>query len=480
MKTKCDSIIKFMLNEKTWIMSAVCLLAIVVLLLIAIGIGAFFDDILHWEIIKDLVFPIAAAAAFCVGFCLTIRYTSAIELQTESTQAANELRRRELEQHQNEFKENEEQQHFNRFKTIVKSCDDEGLLTIDALDDLVYEAEQAGTVQQVQKIVTILCSYIKIHSNIKCVRISEFDKSWDGFSRNEKMPSFIIQRILDYLFPIKGDNDSDNDKNNVFFNQRNRLVFDLTLCNLQNMDLSKRVLYNVNFGGSAMHNVKMYKTKCTKCNFWGTYLQGANITGSEFDKQCNFTGAKMAWAIFCDSKFNGVEFIGADLTCAILSRTSLKDCCFKGAVLDGSDIYRQKTKDSQAFEPEFFTAPYDLDISLKFAFIYPATGIVKKEKVIDSCKKTYDKQINRMERLIKYLSLLANEKCATETSLERNTIQENTEVLLGICNKALKYAVIDNSTGLKEENYIEWTDKMKKLMATVTQNNTIQQDEIKS
>jgi len=466
-------------------MSAVCLLAIVVLLLITIGICAFFDDILHWEIIKDLVFPIAAGAAFCVGFCLTIRYTSAIEQQTKSTEAANELRSRELEQHQNEFKENWEQQHFNRFKTIVKSCDDEGLLTIDALDDLVYEAEQAGRdqqVQKIQKIVTILCSYIKIHSNIKCVWISEFDKSWDGYSRNEKMPSFVIQKILDYLFPIKEDNDSDNkkNKNNVFFNRRDQLVFDLTLCNLQNMDLSKRVLQNVNFGGSAMHNVKMYKTKCTKCNFWGTYLQGANITGSEFDKQCNFTGAKMAWAIFCDSKFNGVEFIGADLTCTILSRTSLKDCCFKDAVLDGSDIYIQKPEDSQSLEPDFFTAPYDLDISLKFAFIYPATGIIKKEKVIDSCKKLYDNPINRMERLIRYLSLLTDKKCATTTSLERSIIQENTEVLLGICNKALKYAVIDNSTGLKEANYIEWTDKMKKLMAAVIQDNTIRQNELKN
>ncbi len=469
MEKRGNSIISFMLNEKTWIMSAVCLLVIVVLLLIAIGIGAFFDDILHWEIIKELVFPITAGAAFCVGFCLTIRYTSAVELQTKSTHAANELRRRELEQRQNEFKENGEQQRFNRFKTIIKSCDDEGLLTIDALEDLVYEAEQAGTDRKVQKIVTILCSYIKIHSNIKCVRISEFDKSWDGYSKNEKMPSFIAQKILDYLFPIK--------KDNIFYAKRERLEFDLTSCNLQNMDLSKRVLHNVNFGGSAMHNVQMYKTTCTKCNFWGTYLQGANMTCSNFDKQCHFDGAKMAWAKFCDSTFDGAEFNGADLTCGLLSNTTLIDCCFKDAVLDGSDIYRHKAKGRETFEPELFTAPYDLDISLKFAFIYPATGIVEGEKVIDSCKKIYDNPVNRMERLIVYLSLLADKKCATSTSLGCSIIKKNAEDLLCICNKALKYAVIDESTGLKEQDYISWTNTMKKLMAAVTLNSAMRQDE---
>lgn len=475
MGKKHDCIIRFMLDEKTWILSAVCLLAIVVLLLIAIAIGAFFKGFFCQEIIKDIVFPIATGAAFCVGFSLTIRHTSAVGSQTKSTWEANGLKKRELKQREKEFNANREQQRFNCFKAIVKSFDEGGLLTIDALENLVCEAKCADEnhdIEKIQKIVAILCSFIKIHANKECVMISKLDSSWNGYSRNDKMPSFIIQKILNYMFPIE--------RNNVFYSYREVLKFDLTSCNLQNMDLSKRMLQNVDFGGSAMHNVQMYKTTCINCNFWGTYLQGANLTCSKFYDKCNFGGAKMAWAKFCDSTFDGSEFNGADLTCSLLSNTILKDCSFKDAVLDGSDIYIQKTEGCEISEPKLFIAPYDLEIYLRFSFIYPTKGIVIKNKVIDSCKEIYDNPINRMERLIIYLTLLADKKCAITTSLERSIIQENMIVLLNICNKALKYAVIDESTGLNEQNYIIWTDKMKKLMETVNPNKATRLSEFKS
>ncbi len=478
MKKFYDSIIRFMLNDKTWILSAVCLLILVVCLLVALGTGKLFQNINGLEIIKDVIFPIAAAAAFCVGFSLTIRHSKAIEAQTESTRQANDLRKNELQQRKDEFSKKQEQEDFNRFKEIIKSFDDGGLLTIDALEDLVCKAKIAGTnrdIDQVQKIVTVLCSFIKIHSNKESVKMSEIDSNWNGYSKNEKTPSFIIQKILNYLFPIITKKEDEN----VFYANRQKLEFDLTSCNLQNMDLSKRALYGVNFGGSAMHNIQMYETTCNNCEFWGTYLQAANLTCSNFNN-CNFSGAKAVWAKFCGSNFHKSKFNRADLTCSLLSNVVLDNVVLTDAVLDGSDIYRQCREGSHTEEPLCFKEPGSLGISLKFSFIYPVQHLSPKDLVIDSCKEIYDNPINRLDRLIQYLKLLIDNNSVNKVSLDRNVIQSNKDVLLDICKKALKYAVIDVSTGLTEQNYIIWTNRMKKLMSTVNSGKTEQQNEPES
>ncbi len=61
----------------------------------------------------------------------------------------------------------------------------------------------------------------------------------------------------------------------------------------------------------------------------GTDFSGSNISGSSFKK------ADLSGVNFTDAKIENTSFEEANLTKAFMNRTLVKDCSFKGAILEG-------------------------------------------------------------------------------------------------------------------------------------------------
>ena len=415
--------------------------------------------------------PVLTGFAFAIGFSLTIRRTNAIE--TENCNRKEELVQKEQQIQQGKLQLDEflYSQKINRYKMIIKSLNEGGIIAIDAIDDFVNEAKEINDklkkqpqilLPQLQKIVNILCAYIKessIHENIS---VQEIDEKWNGRNHNNQV-SLEKQRIIEVLFPLdtkkkeKYKHKYLYEETTVFHEYNEELRKDLSTCNLQGLDFSFRLLENVNFGGSAMHNAQLYDSKFKNCHFWGTFLQSCNMSCSEFTK-CDFSESHLFWANMCKGKYHDCNFYNSDLGATILTESEFDSkCSLKNVILDGADIYIRN-------EPHIFQNPSELKIkSANYTFINTQNI---GSYLIDNSRDINDSisQPNRLERYILYLSLLRGMKCNLKTSIGSDNIRKNEDVLKLLCYRAMKYAVVDNSTCLTVENYNKWIVEMENLL----------------
>ena len=447
---------KTILSVDFWIFTAV-FFALLFLLFVALAIlriELFSESSVN--VIKELLIPTLAAVGFAVGFCLTIQRTACIVKESSD----------KLEHQKNE-----------RFRENLTLLNKGNVMAIGAIFNILEDAKRLDStnenyIKELQKYVSTLCAFLRVTSITDGSSISDLNDDWKGDVDERNIPNQITQRIIELLFPLKktyrGINSINND--NPFHRNIEKLEIDLSFCNLQKIDLSRRIVRNAYFGGAAMHNSRMYDAKFYNCNFGGTYMQSANLANSKFNS-CIFDDSKLVWANLCKAIFFDCNFYKADMSCVLLSKAVfVKDNKFHEAILDGADIYLEKRTDGGNLQPEIFQNPNDLGLkSVKFTFIHPLQNN-GKNMVIDTSPDIYEKKPNRLERYITYLKKLEGaEENTLKTNLDTENIRNNKEKLLALCNMALKYAIVDHSTNLSQERYEELTQDLKDLLEKMKQ-----------
>lgn len=464
-------IIRLLQMHETWIHIAVIVFFVFLFLVLLSLCDVVTPDTGFVKVTDMLLVPVLAGFAFAIGFSLTIRRTNAIEEENKNRKEELEQKEQQLEHSKQQLDEFLHSQRINRYKMIIKSLNEGGIIAIDAIDDFVNEAKEIkdrfhnqpqSLYPQLQKIVNVLCAHIKESSMHERLPIHEIDLKWNGRNNNIQT-SLERQRIIDVLFPLDVNKKEKYklkclyEETTVFHEYNKWLKKDLSSCNLQGIDFTFRILENTNFGGSAMHNTQLYEAQFNNCHFWGTYLQGCNISCSEFTK-CNFSDAHLFWANMCKGKYLECNFSKADLGATLLTGTVFDGKCdFSNVVLDGADIYIKN-------ESHIFSDPSKLKIkSANYAFINTSDI---GSYLIDNSKELSEREpkLNRMQRYIVYLSLLKNGMHEVNSSLKADCIKANKESLNLLCDQALKYAVLDESTCLTIENYNKWTNKIKNLL----------------
>lgn len=477
---------KLILSSEFWIIVAVLFAIVLILLLILRAAGLFLPESSLTNVIKDVFGPIFAVIGTAVGICFTIRKMNSLIRKNA----------KDIERQENE-----------RFERILTLLNQGGIMAVGAIFNILEDAKKldpAGDIckEEIQKYVAILCSYLKVSSiNKETSSIGDLDNNkWRNDKGERGTPDHVKQRIIELLFPLKDnekdkkndksnemnkDSDKDNvkgkdkgnekmneyDKNNPFHRIIGTFRIDLSLCDLRNIDLSGRIVKNVNFGGSAMQGAKMHDAEFEDCTFWGTYLQSTNMAKSRFT-DCNFNESNMIWANLCDAEFCKCQFDNANMSCALLSKAEwMQSHKFYGAILDGADIYLEKRTNGGNLQPEIFQNPNELGLkSVKFAFIHPLRNN-GKNMVIDTSSDVYNKKPNRLERYITYLKKLeGDEEKSINTSWDTETIRNHKEQLLELCDMALKYAIVDHSTNLSPERYKELTDGMNRMKEELKNN----------
>jgi len=408
--------------------------------------------------LKDLIIWSFGGAAFSLGFCMTLRHIKSIETQAN-------LRKEQLE-------EDKKRSDFDRLKKLIKCLDGDTIVALDAISELYKEADNANKnnnkgdkeIEIIQRIVLIFEFYIKKYSNVNNKHISDFDKSWEG-SNVPKEPSIAIQTIIRMLFENDHDDTADSKKHKNPFRNIGRKI-NLTGCNLQNVDFTGLLVQDVDFGYSAMHAAKMYSndeksTKFIKCEFWHTYLQGANMSNTTF-KNCNFIHANLTWGNMCESKFEDCQFIHTDLTACLMSKAKLQNNRFTSAILDASDIYGEDESTPVLTNQNEYSS-----ISLCCAFVYPKGEIVEKSTInnLKGCEhdsKIYNNPENRLSRLIRY----SNKKYALIAKDDRykfSDITEKNSTLASIYEKLLKYAQEDELAGLRCDTFYRLRNELEQI-----------------
>lgn len=462
------------LSPEFWINIALFFAILFVLTLFAVFASRLFDttsQISLLDVVEEVLVPMLTAVGFSVGFCLTIRGTRSIERQAKVARDDVKLRKREL-------NNNLAIQNDNKYKEDLRALNEGGIMAIDAIENIKNKVKDLkdtkDDINVLQRYVNILCSFLRFNTVSPGMSIYDIDEQWIG--NNRKIENWVTQEIIDLLYPSqernakKGRSKEECDKN-PFFNYRERLHMDLSLCDLSKINFSKREVLNTDFGGSAMHGAMMHDAIFKECQFWGTYLQSANLTRSQF-LGCKFGGAKMVWTNLCEATFINCGFDGADMSCALLSQARFEgEPHFNQTILDGADIYIGKKEEEQK-EPKIFENPALLNWgSACFTFIHPLQGETAVETMlIDTFENTYDNPCNRLERYIRYLNILRLGRCEgmerwTTCSVE--DVRGKKKKLLELCHKALKYAIVEDSTRLYPENYEKWTQKIKKLISEV-------------
>lgn len=446
-------LLKRLTNPNLWAIIALVFSILAILVLSILLSCTKKADTTFIEAIEKLFIPTLTAVAFSVGFILTIQRTNSIRRQTE---VAEEEKR----QKQQEIKEMQEQKKFIRIRENLRALNEGGVMAIDTIEDLMREVEtlEEDNIKEQQRFVSIFCGYLREDSIKGKNNIFELDEKWNG--RNICTVSWTAQRIINLLFPLlEGDKVTNK---NIFHRNNEQLEKDLSLCNLQGIDFSKRVIQNVNFGGSAMHGVKMHDAEIKNCQFGGAFLQSANFSNTQM-VSCTFWDAKLVWANLFNTNIQDCNFYKADMSAVILTEVTVNGSQrFENAILDGSDIYKRK------FEMRLLLPQKSINTkgaSINFAFIqFPEDGIDNTELGFDWGYDNEEK--NRLERYITYLEIMKNQNITTGfvSNLNVQSISSKETLLISLCKKALKYATIDESTRLDVANYEMWTNRMKELM----------------
>jgi len=487
--------IENILNPTFWIVLAIMLFFFSIIL----SCFYFFDSVNIEKIvniIEEVIIPLWTAIAFCVGFSLTIRRTSAIENQSDAARLGTNAQQKELKFKEeelrfriNEFESKQKQYMLERQQEMEESFSIEFHNLLHTLDkknntvDILNAVERLNTIakertQCAESILKSLCVFIKDYSHSL--------KKWQENNTLQWEDSYtpqVIQVIIGTIF---------SPQENIY----ERYYIDLTECYLQNIDFSGLHMKNVNFGGSDMRGARMYsktqdsinlgeikkETQFISCSFYRTNLQSANMAKAIFHN-CDFSNSQMIWANMFGVEARICKFINSDMTCTLLSKSKFTRCLFKDSILDGADIYGERFRDNNGkyiyksilkldpIEPNMRNVLEN--VSLKFAYIFPhieffysgkdkdsAVDIYKEIDIrgIDTSDDLFEKPVNRLKRLIDYL-----EKNPAQIELpfdndEKPTVKnsfksknEKYENLYGILEKTFKYVTPADDLHLSEE-----------------------------
>lgn len=430
-------------SDKTWIFIAISLAVLGILCILTLFVSLIFYS-QYEDLLKDLVIWAFGASAFSFGFCVTLRHSNSLELQTKAKE-------RELKIKEKQLREDYERHHFDRLKMLIKCLDGNTIASLDAISELYKEAiyaDKRGEQEFVQRIVLIFEFFVKRHSNINNKPISYFDDNWLG-KNTHREPAIAIQTIIRMLY--------NRSKDNPFKKIEH---IDLTHCNLQNIDFTGLAVANTDFGNSALHSARMYSslndktnniiTEFTDCKFWHTYLQGANMSNAYFVR-CDFTHSDMTWANMCESNFTKCTFTNTDMTACLISKAKFENNVFNSTIMIASDIYGVDKN-----TPVISTKNTYKEINLDCAFVYPTGSVIDDHteviKSIQGCEhdeSRFNNPENRLSRLKRYsmgeYGFLKN----IDSKYIFKDKEERDVKLISIYRKILKYAHEDESGNLR-------------------------------
>lgn len=469
-------------NIRTWEMFAWILIITSVGLLLTIN---FFSEYLfepgvhRGEYITKVLLPCLAALVAVVGMGLSITRTDTLEKQSENMSKALELNEKQFELSRKQFEEQNrllEDEKLMRKEQFLyqKSIDESNILETrikNAMEHLgsdnsnvslggIYELDSIArdSEKDREKILKILCSYIRVTTNPKNEDIYSFHKEWEDKSFDDRARTrvrFFVQEIINIIF---------SPEESVYKEYR----ANLSDSNMQYISFLGLEVNNALFNNSAMHCAQLYsedgkfETRFNNCSFNYTYLYGVNASLTHF-KMCTFSEAKMCWMNLYGSNLKQCEFKFADLTCAVLTATKIDQSSFFKSTLDGAEIERLDIIQDVSFNGASFI----------FTSIFDTTWLSKVDTRniniigVETNRNKYYEGHSRIDRLLMYNFDKSTSKIDRTQNLEwidNAGIDARKEMFLKIIRKILKYSVKNNNA---EDKITEELDVLKKRFQDV-------------
>jgi uncharacterized protein YjbI with pentapeptide repeats len=128
-------------------------------------------------------------------------------------------------------------------------------------------------------------------------------------------------------------------------NQYKEGELDFTQKNLARIDLSGKILRNVDFSNADLSGADLSRADLRSATFHGANLSGANLQNANL-KRSSLLGADLSRADLRCATFHGANLSGANLQNADLKRSSLLGADFTGADLRGADLTQATVEDS--------------------------------------------------------------------------------------------------------------------------------------
>lgn len=434
--------------------------------------NALFDNehVCRGEFLTKVILPVFAALVGIIGVLLSIKRTDSIVSQTDTMKNSLEhlkeqdkiqkerfkedcdFRNKELDQ---KIKIDETNMLEIEFKNAVEHLSSDNLvLSLSGIHELDGIAKKSKGHRHL--IFDILCSRVRYTINQDNFSTIELDKAWSELDIYGKMavkPSATTQAIFKILF-------SENE-NSIYKDFK----ANLSNSDLRNIDLVGLHFTNVDFGNSAMHFAKMYSSNNEKptsfinCNFYDTYLQGANMSMTTF-KDCKFTNAHMFWTNLCGCTLTNCKFNDADLACSILTGARMTKCDFRSTCLDGSEI-KNAYFDAVNGEKNVFDGT-----TFCFASIFPADWFYFKDATlvheIDVTGAQQDLQydkLSRIKRLITYTHKAKSLNLGSNLHVEDANITIREKRYVTIVEKIMKYAIMNKMYEYKSLDDLETEKK---------------------
>lgn len=430
-------IVKWATSPEFWIKLAAFLL-LLGLMLICVRLPMFdLDDLSRYKYWEVLVKPIFAASAFCVGFSLTIRATTASEQSTRAKITENDIKKSELIYSVNRAE-------FDKYKQIIENLENNTVGSLDSVFDLYTEA--VDSLRKLRKISMIVERLIFKSSvpNKETYSISQLVEEWKGIKTDIKADT-NIQQAINVFFPLE-----ENSPLSI-------VGIKLTGINLQRIDLSKRKFENVDFGSSAMHGASLYESKFVKCNFNTTMLQGANLAKCVFD-HCDFSASFLMCSNLYGASFIKCNLNGVDLSCSLLTGAKFVESDLSMAKLDGSDILNVNSSGHKisSLATDSINCVFE-NISLSCCLMPEEITItnfaVRDHEAIQKAS-TND---NRYLRVLKCWSTAKSQK----------------KQLIDMYRKCLKYAVEDKYSQITMESLHDVMKQMKEIVDNYDEENEL-------
>ncbi len=331
----------------------------------------------------------------------------------------------------------------SRFSRAIEHlCSSEEVISLGGVYELHTIAQESKMYRP--HVFELLCNHIKKLTRPYEKNMQEILKEWENLSISEKcnkrIPEFA-QRIFNIIY----------DKGNAIYRG---LYGEFKNLDLRGIKLVGLQIENADFSGSVLNNAAMYShengckdvvTIFKDCTFYYTYLAGANMCGSIFIN-CHFPNAHMYFANFYGCEFINTQFDNADMTCSILSHTSMENVSFKDTILDGSELkdinFRYSPKGKNYF----------INTKFNFASVFTLENFYNRQAVfVNNIETTgmqtslqYYKGYNRIDRILRYYNISDNINLININYYEETDKIKRSQIYCNIIEKIIKYISSNN------------------------------------
>lgn len=417
----------------------------VAIILVLLGLASIFlcfkmpTEDKFYKYCETIIIPLFAAGAFCVGFSLTIRATKASEMSTTAKIEENRITNQQL-------LYDIDRSEFEKFKIILDNLEYDRVGALDSIFDLYLYAKESveakSDLNKLKKISLIISYYIRKCSYSKnptdC--ISDLNKNWDG--RNLDIKTDIrIQHMMDIFFPKKE------------VSPLGIIELKFTESNFQRIDLSEKALHNIDFGGSCLQGASMFRSRFINCQFFTSQLQGANLSECEFIN-CNFSNANLCCANLCGAIFRDCELYEADMSCTLLTRATFDNTDMRKVKFDGSDILNENQIGLTISISNPNSRCNIQDATFNYCLLPKDHCCIPVDQRRNIKTTDNDGIKNRYSRILGYWKGLSAKN------------EQEKQILTGLYEKCIKYAVVDNYSHLGKD----LLDEICEQMQTITNN----------